>query len=176
LSDRFGSRSIFAASHIGMIIMLAAWLLVGHNQFSAVLVFLLYAGWSIFQSANGIAYTRHMFHTVPENDPLNMVIINGIIFISMAIAPLIGGLFLKLSTNWHLKSGGLSINNYHMLFLAASVLVLTPHYICKKFQNNVETPAVKVFVIVTRPLLGMFGSFILFPTKHNNRLNSNKVG
>jgi len=169
LGDRFGNRSLFGFSHIGMMIMLAGWVLVGHNRFSVVLVFILYAGWSIFQSANAIAYTRHMFHTVPESDQSNMVIFNATTFLSIAIAPLASGLFLKLSTNWHFESGGVSINNYHILFLLASALVLIPHRVCKKFQNNVETSTAGVFVIITRPLLMMFGSFVSFPTKRNGR-------
>ena len=139
----------------------------GKQSFSAVLVFVLYGAWSIFQSANGIAQTRHMFHTVPENDQSNMVIINAFVFISIAMAPMISGLFLKLSADWHFESGGLSINHYHMLFLLASALVLIPHRVCKKFQNNVETSAVEVFVVVTRPLRMLFGSFVSFPTKRN---------
>jgi MFS family permease len=169
LADRFGNRSIFGVSHIGIMIVMAGWILVGNNMFSSVLVFFLYAGWSIFQSANGIAYTRHMFHTVPENDQSNLVVFNAILFISIAIAPLMSGLFLKLSENWYLESGGLSINNYHMLFLMASALVLIPHWVCKKFQNNVETSAAGVFVIVTRPMRMMFGSFVSFPTKRNGQ-------
>jgi MFS family permease len=167
LADRFGNRSIFSISHIGLIVVLAAWVLVGNNAFSSVLVFVLYAAWSIFQSGNGIAQTRHMFHTVPEADQSNMVIINAFIFISIAMAPLISGLFLKLSADWHFDSGGLSINHYHMLFLMASALVLIPHRVCKKFQNNVETSAVEVFVVITRPLRMLFGSFVSFPTKRN---------
>jgi len=169
LADRFGNRSIFSISHIGIVVALAGWVLVGNNAFSTVLVFVLYAGWSIFQSANGIAQTRHMFQTVPETDQSNMVIINVFIFFSVAIAPLMSGLFLHLSADWHLESGGLSINNYHMLFLLAAALVLIPHRVCRKFQNNVETSAAGVFVIVTRPLRMMLGPFVSFPTKRNGR-------
>ncbi|RKY03558.1 MAG: hypothetical protein DRP56_11050, partial [Planctomycetota bacterium] len=169
LADRFGNRSIFSISHIGIIIVLAAWLLVDKNMFSTVLVFVLYAAWSIFQSANGIAQTRHMFHTVPETDQSNLVIINAFIFLSIAIAPLASGVFLWMSADWHFECGGLSINNYHMLFLLAAALVLIPHRVCKKFQNNVETSAADVFVIVTRPLRMMFGPFVSFPTKRNGR-------
>ncbi len=169
LADRFGNRSIFGISHIGIMAVLAGWVLVGDNAFSAVLVFVLYAGWSIFQSANGIAYTRHMFHAVPETDQSNLVIINAFIFLSIAMAPLASGLFLKLSADWHFESGGLSINNYHMLFILASALVLIPHRVCKKFQNDMETSAVEVFAIVTRPMRMLFGSFVSFPTKRNGR-------
>ena len=167
LADRFGNRSIFGVSHIGIMVVLAGWILVGDNAFSAVFIFVLYVGWSIFQSANSIAQTRHMFHTVPETDQSNLVIINAFISLSVAIAPLASGLFLHLSADWHLESGGLSVNNYHMLFLLASALVLIPHRICKKFQNNVETSAAEVFVVITRPLRMMFGAFVSFPTKRN---------
>ncbi len=169
LADRFGNRSIFGISHVGIVVALAGWALVGHNTFSTVFVFVLYAGWSIFQGANGIAQIRHMFQTVPETDQSNLVIINVFIFFSIAIAPLISGLFLKLSADWHFESGRLSINNYHMLFILASALVLIPHRVCKKFQNNVEISAVEVFAIVTRPMRMLFGPFVSFPTKRNGR-------
>ena len=169
LADRYGNRSVFGISHVGIMIVLAGWILVGHNVFSSVFVFMLYAGWAIFQSANSIAQTRHMFHTVPESDQSNLVIINAFLFLSIALAPLISGLFLKLSANWHFESGGLSINNYHMLFILASALVLIPHRVGKHFQNNVETSTVEVFVTVTRPLRMLFGAFVSFPTKRNNK-------
>jgi predicted MFS family arabinose efflux permease len=169
LADKHGNRSIFSISHIGMMSVLAGWVLVGHNKFSVIFVFILYAGWSIFQSANAIAYTRHMFHTVPENDQSNLPVYNTTLFISISSAMLIAGLFLKLTTNWHFKSGGLSANNYHILFLLSSLMTLAPHYICKKFRNSVETSTVKVLAIVTRPLLEMFGSFVPFTTKRNNK-------
>jgi hypothetical protein len=54
-----------------------------------------------------------------------------------------------------------------MLFILASALVMIPHRICKKFQNNVETSAVEVFVVITRPLRMLFGSCVSFPTKRN---------
>lgn len=168
LADRFGNRSVFGISHIGMVFVLASWVLIDYNRFSFIFVFFLYAGWSVFQSANAIAYTRHIFHTVPESDQSNLVVFNAVIFVSVAIAPLISGLFLKLSANWHFESGGISINNYHMLFLAAAMLTLAPHRIGKKFQNNVEISSARVFLMVTRPLWAPFGTFLSFPTKRND--------
>jgi MFS family permease len=169
LADRFGNRSVFGFSHIGVMAVLVGWVLVGHNAFSSVFVFVLYAGWSIFQSANSIALTRHMFHTVPESDQSNMVIINAFLSASIALAPLVSGLFLKLSANWHFESGGLSINNYHMLFLLAAAMMMIPRRLYRNFQNDIDNSPVEVFAIVTRPLRMMFGAFVSFPTKRNNK-------
>lgn len=168
LADRFGNRSVFNFSHIGIIIVLAGWVIVDKNLFSAIYVFALYGLWSVFQSANGIAQTRYMFHAVSETDQSNMVIINACLTLSIALAPLISGLFLWLSPEWYVQSGALSINHYHMLFLFSALLVLIPHRMHKRFQNNLEMPTAEVFVMVTKSLLTLFGSFVSFPLKRRN--------
>ncbi len=168
LADRFGNRSVFNFSHIGIIVVLAGWIVVDKNLFSAVFVFILYGLWSVFQSANGIAQTRYMFHSVSEKDQSNIVIINACLTLSIALAPLTSGLFLWLCSELHVASGALSMNQYHMLFVFSALLVIIPHHMHKRFQSDAETPAMEVFVVVTRPLLTLFGSFVSFPRNKRN--------
>jgi MFS family permease len=165
LADRFGNRSVFTISHIGMMITLLGWLLVDNNAFSAVFVFILYVFWSIFQSANGIAQIRYMFHSVPEHDQSHMVIINVFISLSVALAPLSGGLFLWLASGWNFQSGALSFNHYHMLFIICSLIIIIPHNMRQHFSIGNESSTSEVFVLVTRPLRMMFGSFASFKQK-----------
>ena len=168
LADRFGNRSVFNFSHIGIIVVLAGWIIVDKNLFSAIYVFALYGLWSVFQSANGIAQTRYMFHSVSERDQSNIVIINACLTLSIALAPLISGLFLWLCSELQFTSGALSLNQYHLLFVSSALLVIIPHRMHKRFQSDLETPATDVFVIVTRPLLTLFGSFVSFPRNRGN--------
>ncbi len=169
LADRFGNRSTFGASHIGMAIVLAGWLIVDRNAFSGVLVFVLYGLWSVFQSGNSIAQTRHMFHSVPESDQSGLVVVNMMLTLSVAVAPLVSGLFLWLSSGWQATSGALNANHYHMLFALAAVLLAVPHAMGKHFQTAKENSTVEVFVVVTRPLISLFGSLIALPRKRNNK-------
>ncbi len=169
LADRYGNRSVFGLSHVGMIAVLVGWLLVDRNLFSNIYVFVLYASWSVFQSGNGIAQTRHMFHTVGETDQSNLSVVNGFFFLSVAIAPLVGGFFLWASSNWLVKSGALNANNYHMLFILAALIVIIPHCMGKHFQRAKENSTVEVFVVVTRPLISLFGWLITFPTKRSDK-------
>ena len=167
LSDRFGNRAVFNFSHLGIIIAIACWLLVGQNLFSAIFVFVLYGLWSIFQSANGIAQTRYMMHTVPETDQSAIVVIHSVSFFSIALAPLIGGLCLWLMSEVQVQSGAIQMNRYHLLFVFSALLISVPHSMHKHFQVNQESSAYEVFTIVTRPLRMLFGSFVSFPTKRN---------
>jgi MFS family permease len=169
LADRFGNRSVFGLSHIGMAIVLAGWLIVDRNAFSGVYVFALYGLWSVFQSANGIAQTRHMFHMVSESDQSNLVVINALLTLSIAVAPLTSGLFLWLTAGWQAQSGALNVNNYHMLFALAAAMVTIPHLMGKHFHDTKENSTSEVFVVVTRPLITLFGAFIALPKKRNNR-------
>jgi MFS family permease len=169
LADRFGNRSVFGASHIGMVVVLFGWLIVDFNAFSTVYVLVLYGLWSIFQSANGIAQTRHMFHSVPESDQSVMVMVNMTVFLSIAVAPLVSGLFLWVSSGWQATSGALNANNYHMLFVLAALLVTAPHAMGKRFQTATENSTKEVFVVVTRPLISLFGSLIALPKRRHRK-------
>lgn len=168
LADRFGNRSVFNVSHIGTALVLAGWVIVDKNLFSSIYVFALYGAWSVFQSANGIAQTRYMFHAVSEKDQANIVIINACLTLSIAMAPLISGLFLALCPDFHFHSGGLNLNPYHMLFVFSALLTIIPHRMHKRFQSDQETHTTEVFVIVTRQMRSLFGSFVSLPLKKRN--------
>jgi len=167
LSDRFGNRPVFNFSHLGIMVAIACWLLVGQNLFSAIFVFFLYGMWSIFQSANGIAQTRYMMHAVPETDQSAIVVIHSVSFFSIALAPLIGGLCLWLLSEVQIDSGAIRMNRYHLLFVFSALLISVPHSMHKHFQVDNESSAYEVFTIVTRPLRTLFGSFIVLPKKRN---------
>jgi len=175
LADRFGNRSVFTFSHAGMIVILLGWVLVGKNSFSAVYIFGLYAVWSIFQSANGIAQTRYMLHLVSPDRQSNIVIINAVINLSLAFAPLIGGIFLTISPALKSALNLHGVNNYHMLFIFAAILTFIPHLMRKQMRVPQETPTTEVFVIITRPLRSMFGSFISFNLKSGGRKNDDRA-
>lgn len=175
LADRFGNRSVFTFSHAGMIVILLGWLLVGKNSFSAVYIFGLYAVWSIFQSANGIAQTRYMLHLVSPDRQSNIVIINAVINCSLALAPLIGGIFLTISPALKSALSLHGVNNYHMLFIFAAILTFIPHLMRKQMRVPQETPTTEVFVIITRPLRSMFGSFVSFNVKSDGPENDGRA-
>ena len=169
LADRFGNRSIFNFSHVGIVAAIACWLLVGHNLFSGIGVFILYGVWSVFQSANGIAQTRYMMQAVPETDQSMIVVIHTILLLSIAASPLIGGFCLWLLSGVQLQSGAVHMNRYHLLFVFSSLLITVPHFMHKHFQLDHESTAFEVFAIVTRPMRSLFGSFVIVPTKRNKQ-------
>lgn len=169
LADRFGNRSVFNISHVGIIIAIACWLLIGHNLFSAIFVFVLYGLWSVFQSANGIAQTRYMLHAVPETNQSMIVVVHTTLFLSIALAPLIGGLCLWLLSEVQLQTGAVNMNRYHLLFLFSSLLITVPHFMHKHFQTDNESSTFEVFVIMTRPLRTLFGAFVVLPKRRNNQ-------
>ena len=167
LADKFGNRSVFNFSHIGIILVLAGWVFVDKNLFSSIFVFALYGLWSVFQSANGIAQTRYMFQSVSQTDQSNIVVINAFLTLSIALAPLTSVLLLLILPQFQFQSGILNINLYKILFLLSALLVLIPHRMHKRFQSNLETPTKEVFVVVTRPLRSLFGAFVSFPQNRN---------
>ncbi|MHC4998705.1 MAG: MFS transporter [Planctomycetota bacterium] len=167
LADRFGNRPVFNFSHLGIMVAIASWLLVGNNLFSAIFVFVLYGLWSIFQSANGIAQTRYMMQAVPETDQSAIVVIHAVSFFSIGLAPLIGGLCLRLLSEVQIDSGAIQMNRYHLLFVFSALLISVPHWMHKHFQVDHESSAYAVFAIVTRPLRTLFGSFIVLPNRRN---------
>jgi MFS family permease len=169
LADRFGNKPVFNFSHLGILVAIACWLLVGNNPFSAVFVFVLYGVWSIFQSANGIAQTRYMMQAVPDTDQSAIVVIHAVSFFSIGLAPLIGGLCLRLLSEVQIDSGAIQMNRYHLLFVFSALLISVPHCMHKHFQVDHESSAYAVFAIVTRPLRTLFGSFIVLPKRHNNK-------
>lgn len=165
LADRFGNRSIFTISHIGMIITSFFWILVEPSLFGSILVFLLYFFWSVFNSGNGIAQTRYMLHAVPTNQQYLLNIIQLITGLSMAAGPLLGGLFLAHTESFSLSSGAIRLNNYHIWFILTSLLFIIPHILRKKLRFKKETPTIQVLAIVSRPLRNVFGAFLSLRVK-----------
>lgn len=168
LADKFGNRFIFSLSHIGMPIATVFWLLVGKDSFGTVLVLALFFFWSIFNSGNGIAQTRYILHAVPADKQNQINVINVFATSAMGIAPLVGGLFLGLTTNLSFQLSGKTVSNYHVLFIISAALFILPHLLQRKLTLTKDTPTMQVVAFVTRPLRNMFGPFIRI-----NRRNSN---
>ncbi len=171
LADRFGNRPIFSISHVGMIIASMLWIAVEKNTFSSVFIFFIYFIWSFFNSGNGIAQTRYMLHAVPAHRQYFLNIILTITYSATALGPLLGGLFLRNSTNLTFQSGAVSLNNYHILFILSSVLFVIPHILRKKLQIKKDTPTSRVLADITRPLKNVFVPFVKV-SKKARRSNS----
>jgi MFS family permease len=168
MADRFGNRFIFTIAHIGLFLCSLCWLLIGHNLFSQVLVFVLFFLWSIFHSGNGIAQTRYIMHTVPAGKQNYITIINVFLSLAMGLAPLLGGLFLATSSGLNLHLGPASFNNYDFLFVVAALLFILPHRLRNKLSVAHERPTMQVIGIVTRPLLNIFGPFLGINSRNEN--------
>jgi MFS family permease len=165
LADRFGNRSIFTVSHLGMIFTSFLWIVIEPSLFGSILVFFLYFFWSVFNSGNGIAQTRYMLHAVPIDQQFLMNIIQLIMGLSMAMGPLLGGLFLTHTESLSLSSGAMHLNNYHVWFILTSLFFIIPHLLRKKLRFRKETPTLQVLAIVSRPFRNAFGAFLSFKTK-----------
>ena len=165
LADKFGNRSIFSISHIGMIITSFLWILVEPSLFGSILIFLLYFFWSVFNSGNGIAQTRYMLHAVPTNQQYLLNIIQLVTGLSMAVGPLLGGLFLAHTESFSLSSGAIKLNNYHIWFILTSLIFIIPHILRKKLRFRKETPTIEVLAIVSQPLREVFGAFLSLRVK-----------
>jgi len=160
LADRFGNRFIFTIAHIGLFLCSLCWVLVGYNQFSRVLVFVLFFLWSLFHSGNGIAQTRYMMHTVPAGKQNYITIINVFLSLAAGLAPLLGGFFLATSRGISFGTGPAGFNNYDLLFIVTAFLFIVPHRLRNKLQVAHEKPTMQVIAIVTRPLRNIFGPFL----------------
>lgn len=167
LADKFGNHSIFTISHVGMIVSTFLWVFVGTARFDIIFVCALYLFWSIFNSGNGIAQTRYLLHAVPADKQNQINIINVIASLALGVAPLFGGLFLKLTPAWRFAVAGLSFNNYHVLFVIAAALFLVPHILRKELKHKKDTPTLHVLAVVTRPLLRTIGPFLGVQTPPN---------
>jgi len=160
LADRFGNHSIFTISHYGMPLATLLWIFVGKGAFGHVLAFSLFFFWSVFFSANGIAATRCVQLTVSVSRQNQINVINVIIGFTMGFGPLIAGLLLRLTDGFVLETPLRAFNNYHLLFIAASVLFVIPHILCKELKDPKEASTIEVLAIVTRPVLNIFGPFL----------------
>lgn len=168
LADRFGNRFILSLSHIAMPIATIFWLFVGKGSFGSVLVLALFFFWSIFHSGNGIAQTRYILHAVPPDKQNQINVINVFATSAMGIAPLVGGLFLALTSSFGFEFFGRAVNNYHMLFIVAAALFILPHLLQRKLKSTKDAPTMQVVAFVTRPLRDMFGPFIRINRRNRN--------
>ena len=158
--DKFGNRSVFSISHAGMIITSLLWILVEPSTFGSFLVFALYFASSIFNSANGIAQTRYMLHSVPADKQYFMNIIQVVAGCALATGPLVAGVFLANTKSLSLQSGAVTVNNYGLLFIFSASLFAVPHSLRKKLRMTKETPTMEVLAIVTRPVKNIMGPFL----------------
>ena len=170
LADRFGNRSIFSISHVGMIVVTITWLLVENSPTGTAVICTLYFLNSVFNSGNGIALTRYMLHAVPSNKQNQINIMNMISIFSMAIGPVIGGLLLWLTKNWTFHCGALSMNNYHLLFVISACLFFVPHTLRRKLKIRKDTSTSDVLAIVSRPVRGIMGTFIRIKKKNHDKI------
>lgn len=160
LADSFGNHAIFSMSHVGIIIVMLAWLLVEKSTFGIILVFILYFMWSIFNSGNGVAQTRLLFHFTPEDKQYYISMINMIANLGAALGPLLAGLFLHLMRDVSFSSGGVNLTSYHIFFVADAALFVVPHLLRHQLRGKKDLATGHVFTIVTRPLRGAIGPFL----------------
>lgn len=162
LADRFGNRSIFTLSHLGMVATTALWLFVQNNAIGSVLVFALFFFSSFFNSGNGIAQTRYLMHSIPLDRQRDITIINMLIIMTWGISPLIAGLFLSATKSFETEIMGRVFNNYHLLFVINAVLFMIPRTLRKNLKMKKDTPTVQMLVTLLRPRSIMPGPFQRF--------------
>jgi MFS family permease len=167
LADKFGNRSVFTLSHVGMVITNILWILVSPSTFGMYLVFVLFFVNWVFNSGNSIAQTRYMMHTVPADKQYLLSIVHMVWGLSAASGPLIGGWFLSKTENLRFESGAVSLNNYHILFIVSGLLFIIPHLLRKKLRTTDETSTVKVLTIITRPIWDVIGPIVTFKSTNN---------
>jgi len=167
LADKFGNRSIFTLSHVGMVITNILWILVSPSTFGMYLVFVLFFVNWVFNSGNSIAQTRYMMHTVPADKQYLLSIVHMVWGLSAASGPLIGGWFLSKTENIRFESGAVSLNNYHILFIVSGLLFIVPHLLRKKLRTTDETSTVKVLTIITRPIWDVIGPIVTLKSPNN---------
>lgn len=174
LADKYGNRSVFSISHVGMIVTTLLWLLVEKSSFGSALIFMLFLISSIFNSGNGIVQTRYMMHAVPLDKQYHITIISMISSLTMAIAPLLGGVFLRQTGALHFHSGAVSLNNYHFLFLISAGLFFWSHILRGKLAMKKDTPTAQVISLLTQSLRGMFDPFVRLRRPGEPRSDSNE--
>ena len=172
LADRFGNRSIFSLSHIGMIIVTALWLLVQPGSFSSILIFCLFLFTSFFHSGNGIAQIRYIMHSIPPDRQRDITIISMLIILTMALSQLFAGFFLKFTSGFELEAFERTFGNYHLLFATNAALFLISIRLRKNLKYQKDTPTVEVLVTILRPRFYMLGPFQRF-VKSNDRQEKN---
>jgi len=156
-----------------MILATVLWIFVGTVPGQIIYICFLFLLCSIFNSGNGIAQTRYLLCAVPADKQNQINIINVMASISLGIAPLLGGLFLKFSSNWRFEILNLPLGNYQILFIISAVLFALPHMLTKGLKQRKDTPTLHVLAIATRPLLRTMGPFLaLMRRRPANRPNT----
>ncbi len=167
LADRFGNRSVFSISHVGMIVTLAMWVLVDNNPFGRVLIFILFTLYSLFNSGNGIARTRYLFHAVPETRQNDINIAFFFTQLAMAVGPVMAGFLLFLLGDYTFTSGGVDLNKYHILFLINAAAFAIPHIMRRKMRFKADKPTTQVINTLARPFRNILEPFA--PLKGNGK-------
>ncbi len=133
LADKFGNRAIFTLSNAAGLILSLLWILVSENNVHGVFIFGLYFLWSVFNNGNMLAQSRYIMHLVPPDKQNYINIINIITRLSMAFAPLLGGLFLYVIERLNLvahQNG--HVTGYRILFLISAFIFLCASGFVKK--------------------------------------------
>jgi len=155
IADKFGNRSIFSISHIGMLVTTAGWLFVQKaSVFMMSYVMLLYLCWSIFNSGNTLAQTNYMLRAVPPNKQnyMNLILLGQ--RIALAVAPLLAGLFLHLSNDFYFEIPvNIKIGNYDIFFVINSLAFLIPHIMREPLRSKNDLPTSNVVTLLSRPIL-----------------------
>ncbi len=167
LADKFGNRSLFTITHLGMFATMLFWIFFEKGTFGAVLVFVLFLAGSIFNSGNSIAQTRYLFHMVPKNKQYFIVIINTLNVSAWSLGPLLAGGFLHVSGDLEFSAGFMEMNNYHLLFIVNALCFLIPHYLRRYMILEGDASTREVAVILSRPIKSVFGP--MFNIRSNKR-------
>ncbi|MBN1436637.1 MAG: MFS transporter [Sedimentisphaerales bacterium] len=168
LADRFGNRSIFSISHVGMIVVTLFWLLVDKSGFGMGMIFALYLLASVFNSGNGIAQTRYILHTVPSDKQNHINIINIVSNVTAGVAPLLAGLLLWLTRGFGFASGAVSLNNYHLLFVLTALLFVVPHVLRKTLTGTKETSTSQVISFMSNTIRNAFQGYLSISGKSDD--------
>ena len=159
LADRIGNRGIFSISHVGMMVAIAAWLLVDNTTSGLVLTLIVLATIGIFNGGNSIVQTRYMFSIVQQDHQAAYITVATVLgMVSIGLAGLAGGALLTWFGDFEIHQGALHLNAYHLLFICSALLFTLPHAIRTRLRQGKEVPSAKMIAFITRPLRTMLGS------------------
>ena len=150
LADRFGNRSIFSTSQIGMVLCTAVWIFVSPpSMINRAVVLGLYLFWSVFNSGTMLAHTNYMFRVVPPNSQNYMNFITLAQRLSAATAPLAAGFFLHLVGSKYIGfTEMLSLDSYDLLFLLNAAAFIIPFHMRKRLKAKSDVPTTDVIALV----------------------------
>lgn len=160
ISDRYGNRSVFSICVMGNMFTVLMWILVDDGSFSSVFVFVLYFMWGLFVAGSGIAQTRHMLNSTAKTNQAAIVLINVVSSISLAMAPLLAGIFLSATKGHTIKSGAVTLDNYHLMYMICALLFIIPYNLRRKLRITKEEPTSHVMTAILRPIRQTLGSHI----------------